>query len=260
MSSTPATRRSLVAGLVLVALSVAGTVAGVLSLGARLRATAPGEDALLDLQSAERLAPYEWLYPYKQAELLQRMGRRKEAADLYHKALSLNRACAVCWIGLAEVAQATGENPEPYLHEAVRFGRANTLVRKRAAVVYAMMGRSEDSAREFRAAVAGRIDDRFEFYRLLSRIFSIDRVLQEIIPDEALESYFAYARRELPPDRTRAVWERYRRGQVRERARDAYVAYLLSYGLVAEARGVGLSGFSTRISKTPLFPRGLAGC
>ncbi|RMF22945.1 MAG: hypothetical protein D6760_06330, partial [Deltaproteobacteria bacterium] len=107
MAASPAAR-SKVAGLVLAALCLGAAAAGLVSLWARGRATFAGDNPLAALEAAEHVDPLNWLYPYKRAELLQRMGRREEAAALYRKALSLNRSCATCWIGLAEVARATG--------------------------------------------------------------------------------------------------------------------------------------------------------
>lgn len=218
-------------------------VSSVSAIAGRLAATALPSDPLRALAAASRYDPLEWLYPYKLGDLLQRMGRREAAADFYQRALARNRACALCWIGLAEVAQATGRDPLPFLRGAVRYGRANTLVRKRAAVVYAMMGKRDEAVREFRAALAGRITNRFDFYALLLRIFSLDEVLESVVPDSALESLFAFARHRLPPAATRRVWERCQHaGKVSARMRDAYVAYLLGRGLVSEARQVGFEG------------------
>ena len=240
MTGSGRRRSEVVAGLVLCGLAVAVVVFGTLELAARYRATATGENPIQALTSAAKLVPYNWLYPYKLGELMQAAGRRAQAAEYYRKALSLHRACAMCRIGLAEVAESIGEDPTEWLESASRYGASNTLVHKRAAILYARMGRNEDAAREFRAALAGRIDERAEFYSLLNRIYPAEFVIEKVVPDAALESYFGFARRQLAPEFVRAVWKRYRRGELREQTRDAYVWYLIAHGLVHDAWAAAL--------------------
>ncbi len=200
----------------------------------------PGEARVAGLERASRIAPGDWRYPLELGRIKQAMGRPAEAAVAYREAISRFGACGPCWAGLAEAELAEGLDPSRSLENAVRFGRSQTEVRTRAAVVFARMGRDHEAAREFRAALGGhRWGDKQEFFSLLSRVFKPEFILASIVPTDDLEAYFSFARRWLVPSQVASVWKVYERGGAKDGVRLAYVDYLISHGLVHEAWRVG---------------------
>ncbi len=187
------------------------------------------------LQRAAMFSPWDWRYPKASGDWSRSLGAYRDAVAYYEKALSLDPMCASCWAGLAESQLALGMDPSSALENAVASGRSDTAVRTRSAVVYARMGRDDDAAREFAAALAGKREDKYEFFALLHRIYSESFILGSIIGDHEMKRYFAFARRKLEPQDTAMVWRRYREMNPSDTERRDYAAYLLGHGLGREA-------------------------
>ena len=125
----------------------------------------------------------DWQHVYKLGEVERAVRHRGRALVLYRKALARNPSCALCYLGIAEVDFDTGKDPDPWIARAVEFGRANTDVRLRAAILLARMGDHERAAGEFGAALAGRRSDRQDLFALLHRIYDDEFVIDRIVTD-----------------------------------------------------------------------------
>jgi len=232
----PAERSSRpVTGLIMIAAAAMVFAASATELFAIYRASQGGEDFGETLAGASRLSPLNWSYDYKRASTLLRLGRYEEAVAGYRSALARNPTCAMCALGLAEVAFVTGDDPEPYLRDAVEHGRSSTAVRMRAGIAYARMGRDDDAAEEFHAALLGTKNDPWDLFAMFERLYPVEFVLDRIVPDDLLVRYFGYACRHLEPDDVRTVWARFQVENNTDAVREKYVNYLVRHGLVHEA-------------------------
>lgn len=186
------------------------------------------------LEKAIAWSPSSWRPRVEYAEILRSTGDRFGAIEHYRGALDRFAGCPTCWIGIAEAQLALREDPRHALDQALKFGRSRTDVRTRAASVYARLGDDELAAREFAAAALGKREDQADFFSLLTRIYGVPFVLERIIPDELLESYFRFARAQLPPNEVAMVWKRYGAVGGGEQ-RHYYTGYLIRHGLVRDA-------------------------
>jgi hypothetical protein len=209
------------------------------SLSLAARAVVNGQPGL---ETAARLSPLNWSSRFVLGEVSAAAGRPELAAKWYAEALARNPACAQCAVGLAEVEARLGRDPDPWLQRAIRYGRSTASVRVRVGTLYARLGRRDEAAREFRAAAVGQRENQREFFSLLHRIYPDDVVLEEIIPDQIISSYFAFGCWELSPSAMQRVWERYERIGLGPTSRDEYVAYLLRHGLAHDAWSVHFGG------------------
>jgi len=220
----------------LVASSVCAIVHDVTELLALHQAAKKGPARLAGLQRAAALSPLNYRYYLHQARIVGGAGQQAQARELYEAAIQLFPACGGCWLGVAEADAALGADPSDALTKAVEYGRSETTVRTRAAVLYARMGKSEEAAREFSAALGGRIRDRSEFYDLLNRLYPDDFVLDRIITDDDLISYFSFTQRSLPIDAVERVWRRVSQlPDAAEAQRPTYTRYLVQHGRVHAA-------------------------
>lgn len=202
-------------------------------------ASAKGGDRLAGLERASELSPLNWRYSFERAGLEKAMGRNRAALEHFEQATRLFPACGRCWVGVAEAQAALGEDPLGALETAINTGRSTTEVRTRAAVVYARLDMDEEAVREFSAALGGQRRDRQGFYALLHRLYDDDFVLDRVVRDVDLRSYFSFALRNLGPGATARVWARFAPYDESERHRYWYVGYLLNHGYVHEAWRVG---------------------
>jgi hypothetical protein len=216
------------------------------SLSLASRAVGSGQPGL---ETAARLSPLNWNYRFVLGEVSAAAGRPELAAKWYAEAIARNPACAQCAVGLAEVEARLGHDPDPWLERAIRYGRSTASVRVRAGTLYARLGRDEEAAREFAAAAHGQRENQREFFSLLHRIYPDDMVLDRIIPDEVIPSYFSFGRTALGPRAMQRVWERYERIGLGPASRDEYVAYLLRHGLAHQAWSVRFEGDAPPLGK-----------
>lgn len=231
--------------MALIALCVSAAELGSLSLAAR--AVGAGTSGL---EAAARLSPLNWNVRLVLGDVAAAAGRPELAARWYREAIARNPACALCSVALAEVETRLGNNPDPWLERAIRYGRSTTSVRVRAGALLARLGRDEEAAREFAAASFGQQENqKKDFFSLLRRIYPDDVVLDRIIPDEIVPSYFAFARSQLDPPIVQRVWERCERLGYGPESRAEYVAYLLRHGLAHQAWTVQFAGSSPAFGK-----------
>ncbi|MFP6626097.1 MAG: hypothetical protein VCA74_03430, partial [Deltaproteobacteria bacterium] len=224
-------------------------------LVASYHASRDGAARIEGLERAARISPSNWRYPLELASIKQAMGLHAEAGLLYRQAISRFGGCGLCWVGLAETEAALGRDPGDALAKARRFGRAQTNVRTRAAVIFARRGQLDEAAGEFRAALGGyRWGEKRELFALLHRVFAAEFVLARIVPTQDLKAYFHFTRTHLGPADVAWAWQAYRRsggGDARGVAgppvRHAYVDYLLAHGMVHEAWRVGLESLAPPI-------------
>lgn len=220
-----------------VALAVSAVELVALTLAARaVKSGQPG------LETAARLSPLNWDFRFILGEVTAAAGRPEIAARWYTEALARNPACAQCAVGLAEVEARLGRDPDPWLEQAVRYGRSTASIRVRAGTLYARLGRHEEAAAEFAAGALGQREGQREFFALLHRIYPDDVVLDKIIPDQIIPAYFGFARASLGPFAMQRVWERYERVGIGPDSRDEYVAYLLRHGLAHQAWSILFDG------------------
>jgi tetratricopeptide (TPR) repeat protein len=194
------------------------------------------------LETAARLSPLNWDLRFILGEVASAAGRPEVASRWYGEAIARNPACAECAVGLAEVESRLGNDPDPWLERAVRYGRSTASVRVRAGTLYARLGRHEEAARQFAAGALGQRENQREFFALLHRIYPDYVVLDHIIPDQIIPAYFGFARASLGPFAMQRVWERYQRVGLGPDARQEYVAYLLRHGLAHQAWSVWFDG------------------
>ncbi len=187
------------------------------------------------LERAAEISPGNWSHLMRLADLEKARGQSSRALTHYRAAIDVFEGCARCWAGVAEAETALGRDPSEALEKAIRYGRSSTSVRTRTAVVYARLGRHEEAAREFSAALGGKQEDTAEFYGLLHRLYPADVVLDRIVEATDLRTYFQFARRRLTSAEAARVWERFERQDESERQRDHYVGYLLARGLAHDA-------------------------
>lgn|GEM_PF-1243162 len=196
--------------------------------------TAAGS-ATAGLESAARWSPLNWRYPYRLGRLDRALGRNEKAAQRFRHAIELYPGCGHCWVALAEARAAQGLDPRAELERAVAHGSATTTVRTRTAVLYARLGQRDEALREFSAALGGHRKDRTGFYDQLAVLYPADFVLDEIVEDIDLPSFFGWARRRATPELAARTWARYSRYEDSDRARPWYVDYLIAHGFVHEA-------------------------
>lgn len=224
---------TLAVGLLSFLLLIATFLAGKDLLSSAARVSDAGSQRAA-LESAISWNPTAWETRVEYAEALRASGDNEAAIVQYERALEDFEGCPSCWIGIAEAQLALRRSPIAALELATKYGRSRTDVRTRTASAYARMGDNEAAAIEFAAAVRGKRDDQQEFFDLLTRIYGVDYVLDRMVTDDLLESYFRYARASLRPDDVEHVWSRYEPLSNPEQ-RDHYVGYLIERGLVQRA-------------------------
>ena len=206
--------------------------------------------ATAGLESAARWSPLNWRYSYRLGRLDRAVGRNEQAAERFRHAIELYPGCGHCWVALAEARAAQGLDPRAELERAVTHGSATTTVRTRTAVLYARLGQSDEAVREFSAALGGHRKDRRGFYDQLAALYPADFVLDEIVEDIDLPSFFSWARSRATPQLSARTWARYSRYEDSDRARPWYVDYLIGHGFVHEAWRVA---FGERPGETALI-------
>jgi len=210
-------------------------VASASDLLASYSATAEGAARAVGLTRAARLSPFNWRYPQALAGLQGALGNQEAALQLNEQALSEFRACDVCWVGVAEAQAAMGDDAAAALENAIHYGRSEGGVRLRAAIVLSKLGNEDEAAREFSAALGGMRDDTDGFYVLMHRLYPASYVLDRIVTDDDLATYFPFARQALDPSDVMRVWERFRDREEADAQRPAYVSYLLRHGYARAA-------------------------
>ncbi|HIF62547.1 MAG TPA: hypothetical protein EYQ35_00085 [candidate division UBP10 bacterium] len=117
-------------------------------------------------------------------------------------------------------------------------------------MLYARLGQRDEAVREFSAALGGHRKDRRGFYDQLAALYPADFVLDEIVEDIDLSSFFSWARSRATPQLSARTWARYSRYEDSDRARPWYVDYLVAHGFVHEAWRVA---FGERPGQTGLI-------
>lgn len=224
---------------VFAAVALLVSVAELVSLSLAARAIVRGHPGL---EAASHWSPLNWNYRFVLGEVAAAAGRPELAVEWYREAIARNPACAQCAVGLAEVESRLGRDPDPWLDRAIHYGRSTASIRVRVGTLYARLGRQDEAAREFSAAALGQRENQREFFSLLHRIYPDDVVLDRIIPDEIIPSYFAFGRSALGPSAVQRIWHRYEGLGLGATGRDQYVSYLLRHGLAHEAWSIRFEG------------------
>jgi tetratricopeptide (TPR) repeat protein len=211
------------------------SVASASELFAIYSASAEGAARAVGLTRAAKLSPFNWRYPQALAGLEGALGNHEAALRLNEQALAEFRACDVCWVGVAEAQAAVGSDASEALDNAIHYGRSEGGVRLRAAIVLSKLGEEDEAAREFSAALGGMRDDTDGFYVLMHRLYPASYVLDRIVTDDDLATYFPFARQALDPTDVMRVWERFRDREEADEQRPAYVSYLLRHGYARAA-------------------------
>ncbi len=198
-------------------------------------ASASGAGAVAGLERAFSLTPSNWRYAHQLAGVSKAVGRHESAVHYYGLAIDAFEGCGPCWIGLAEALSALGRDPTQALDGARHYGRSQTGVRTRAAVVLSRLDDVDAAAEEFSAALGGHRKDRRQFHGLLHRVYPAEFVLGRIVTDADLPSYFSFALEALGPEDTARIWSRYSSMETSRVHRQPYVGYLLKHGRVHDA-------------------------
>jgi tetratricopeptide (TPR) repeat protein len=222
-----------------------------------------GAARLSGLQRASSLAPSIWRYDYDLGSFARAVGRYDEALARLDAAIEKFPACGICWVAKAEAEASMGADPRASIARAIHYGRSQTGVRTRTAVLYAKLGEHTEALREFGAAAGGQVDNPYEFFSALHALYDTKTILDQVVPDAQLESYFTYARQYLDVESTATIWERFREmpeaGNHRQyyagdllRRGDVHAAWRTSFGRDAPV-AVDLfdAGFSSTSTKQP---------
>jgi tetratricopeptide (TPR) repeat protein len=193
--------------IVLLALGVAygGSRVFAIALVAR-----DGEQHLAGLERASAIAPSIWRYHYDLGLLARAVGRYEQALGRLDAAIARFPSCGICWVARAETEAAMGADPRQSILKAVDYGRSQTGVRTRTAVLYAKLGEHDEALREFGAAAGGQVDNIHEFFSALHQLYETQAILDEVVSDTQLKAYFTYARQYLDAESVSLIWQRFR--------------------------------------------------
>jgi tetratricopeptide (TPR) repeat protein len=223
------------ASLTLIVLLSVGAAYSVARVVAITIASGEGLERLSGLERALTWTPSAWRYHYDLGSVARAVGQYDHALLRFDAAIARFPACGICWVARAETEAAMGVDPTDSILQAVKHGRSQTGVRTRTAVLYAKLGRQTEALREFGAAAGGQVDNPYEFFSVLHRLYETQQILDAVVPHWQLAEYFTYARKYLDAESTALVWNRLSTTPESVRHRRYYANDLLRRGTVHAA-------------------------